>query len=157
MERLTVKTSTIFVSVGDETRVYRSMGEVPAGLRRKLEKSTTGMNAATILIADKRGREEIVRAVRGLPTGLQDRVPEDCARPGPPAVLEFTTGTRCSNWSCPALLASSSGSLLRPDRRPAGRVNPTRQATYGRCSAICWRRPMVRWRNSPRWNPRNST
>jgi len=76
MERLTVKTSTIFVSVGGETRVYRSMGEVPAGLRRKLEKSTTGMNAATILIADKRGREEIVRAVRGLPTGLQDRVPE---------------------------------------------------------------------------------
>ena len=76
MERLTVKTSTIFVSVGDETRVYRSMGEVPAGLRRKLEKSTTGMNAATILIADKRGREEIVRAVRGLPTGLQDRVPD---------------------------------------------------------------------------------
>ena len=92
MERLTVKTSTIFVSVGEQTRVYRSMGEVPAGLRRKLEKSTTGMNAATILIADKRGREEIVRAVRGLPTGLQDRVPEI-------ARAQASVRSRIYNWN----------------------------------------------------------
>ncbi len=71
MDRVTVKTSTIFVSVGDRTRVYRSLGDVPPPLRKKLEESTTGINAATILIADKRGREEIVRAIRGLPTGLQ--------------------------------------------------------------------------------------
>jgi len=74
MDRVTVKTSTIFVSVGEETHVYRSMGEVPAPLRKKLEQSTTGINAATILIADKNGREEIVRAIRGLPTGLEGHV-----------------------------------------------------------------------------------
>ena len=74
MDRVTVKTSTIFVSVGDETHVYRSLGDIPLPLRKKLEQSTTGANAATILIADKKGREEIVRAVRGLPTGLDGHV-----------------------------------------------------------------------------------
>jgi hypothetical protein len=74
MDRVTVKTSTIFVSVGDRTHVYRSLGDVPPPLRKKLEQSTTGINAATILIADKKGREEIVRAIRGLPTGLEGHV-----------------------------------------------------------------------------------
>jgi hypothetical protein len=46
---------------------------VPPGLRKKLEQSTNGMNSATILIADRRGREEIVRAIRGLPSGVRSR------------------------------------------------------------------------------------
>ncbi len=73
MERVTVKTSTIFVAVGEETKVYRSVAEVPPALRRKLEEATTGVNAATILIADQNGREEIVRAIRGLPSSLKNR------------------------------------------------------------------------------------
>jgi hypothetical protein len=73
MERVTVKTSTIFVAVGEETKVYRSVAEVPPTLRRKLEQATTGVNAATILIADQNGREEIVRAIRGLPSSLKAR------------------------------------------------------------------------------------
>src|SRR5260370_10417975 len=73
MARRTVKRSTIFIPVGDQTRVFRSMADVPPRLRKKLEQSTNGINSATILIADRRGREEIVRAIRGLPSGVRSR------------------------------------------------------------------------------------
>lgn len=74
MEKLTAKSSTIFIATSDQTRVYRSVGEVPPDLRRRLEKSTSGSNSATILIADKRGREELVRALQGLPSEVQSRL-----------------------------------------------------------------------------------
>jgi hypothetical protein len=69
MDRMTVKTSTIFISVGGKTKVFKSVDDVPPKLRRKLQESTSGINAATILIADRRGREEIVKALRGMPSG----------------------------------------------------------------------------------------
>jgi hypothetical protein len=58
MPRVTVKTSTIFISVGEKTKVYRSVNDVPPPLRKKLEQSTNGINSATILIADRRGDRE---------------------------------------------------------------------------------------------------
>lgn len=73
MDRMTVKTSTIFISVGGKTKVFRSVDEVPPKLRKRLEDSTSGLNAATILIADRKGREEIVKALRGQPSGLRTR------------------------------------------------------------------------------------
>jgi len=74
MSRVTVKSSTIFISVGNKTEVYRSVDEVPPSLRKKLEQSTNGINSATILIADRKGKEEIVRAIRGLPSSLRSRL-----------------------------------------------------------------------------------
>ena len=68
-----LKSSTILISVGETAAVYRSVKEVPAPLRRKLLKSTNGLNSATILIADRRGREEIARAIQNLPSTLQRR------------------------------------------------------------------------------------
>ena len=68
-----LKSSTILISVGETAAVYRSVKEVPAPLRRKLLKSTNGLNSATILIADRRGREEIARAIQNLPSSLQRR------------------------------------------------------------------------------------
>src|SRR5579862_8345450 len=68
-----MKSSTILISAGETDAVYRSVKEVPASLRRKLLKSTNGLNSATILIADRRGREEIARAIQNLPTSLQRR------------------------------------------------------------------------------------
>lgn len=68
-----LKSSTILISAGDTDAVYRSVKEVPAPLRRKLLKSTNGLNSATILIADRKGREEIARAIRNLPSSLQRR------------------------------------------------------------------------------------
>lgn len=74
MEKLTAKSSTIFIATQDETRVFRSVREVPPELRKRLEETTTGANSATILIADKRGREELVRALQGLPSEVQSRL-----------------------------------------------------------------------------------
>lgn len=62
-ERLTQKCSTIFISVGGDTHVYHSLEEVPPELRERLVESTRGLNSATILIADRRGREEVLRAL----------------------------------------------------------------------------------------------
>ena len=74
MNRVTVKTSTIFIAKGGKTHVFRSVTEVPARLRKELEESTNGFNSATILIADRRGREEIVRALNGMPSTLRTRL-----------------------------------------------------------------------------------
>jgi len=84
MSRVTLKSSTIFISVGNKTEVYRSVADVPPSLRKKLEQSTNGINSATILIADRKGKEEIVRAIRGLPSNLRSKLStslrEDAAR-----------------------------------------------------------------------------
>lgn len=86
MQVLTARSSTIFIATEDGTHVYRAMGEIPAGLRRKLVQSTHGLNSATILIADKRGREELVRALRGGPSDVQCRLVDNLrARQNTPA------------------------------------------------------------------------
>jgi hypothetical protein len=47
---------------------------MPQRLRQELEQSTNGFNSATILIADRRGREEILRALQGMPSALRTRL-----------------------------------------------------------------------------------
>src|SRR5580658_8131589 len=79
MQRVTVKTSTIFIAKGGKTQVYHSVNEVPPRLRKELEESTNSFNSATILIADRRGREEILRALNGLPSGLRTRLASSLA------------------------------------------------------------------------------
>ncbi len=75
MAVMTARSSTIFIAAGaEETRVFRSVEDVPADLRRTLHDSTGGANSGTILIADKRGREELVRALQGQPTHVQCRL-----------------------------------------------------------------------------------
>jgi hypothetical protein len=58
------QTSAVLIAAEGAETVYRSMDEVPNPLRTKLLKSTNSINSATILIADRRGREEIVRVMR---------------------------------------------------------------------------------------------
>jgi hypothetical protein len=58
-----MKTSAVLIAAGDGPQVYPSVADVPTGLRRALQESTNGANAATILIADRRGKEEIARAL----------------------------------------------------------------------------------------------
>src|ERR1017187_6469806 len=100
MARVTVKSSTIFISVGDKTRVFRSVDDVPPPLRKKLEQSTNGINSATILIADRRGREEIVKAIRGLPSSVRSRLATTLATPDRPKP-EAPAKTRAfwRNWA----------------------------------------------------------
>jgi hypothetical protein len=61
-DRGTVKTSAILIADGRRTLVYRNVDEVPPELRRKLAESTAGSNAATVVIADRRGAQELLRA-----------------------------------------------------------------------------------------------
>jgi hypothetical protein len=65
MERLTMKTSTVIVSLGEQMLCYRSLSEVPAKLRKRVTEATSGANSATIIIADEAGRQEIARSMAG--------------------------------------------------------------------------------------------
>src|SRR5262245_23148759 len=71
-----MKSSTILISEGRNDAVYRSVAEVPHRLRKRLLKYTSGMNSATILIADRRGKEELTKAIRRLPGNSQQRLME---------------------------------------------------------------------------------
>ena len=76
MATLTTRSATIFIASGEETKVYRSVEEVPPDLRRRLLETTRSVNSATILIADKRGREELLRALQNR-QGEKQRTPAD--------------------------------------------------------------------------------
>jgi hypothetical protein len=62
-----LKTSTILISADDIDGVYRSMQDVPEPLRKRLLRTTNGVNSRTILIADRRGRQEIAKALKNCP------------------------------------------------------------------------------------------
>lgn len=64
MTRLTAKSSTIFIATRESTQVFHSMQEVPEAYRRKLRDSARSGNMLTILIADRLGRQELVRALQ---------------------------------------------------------------------------------------------
>ena len=70
-----VKTSTILISAGEMQNVYRSVEEVPDPLKRQLLQSTSGLNSATIVIADREGRKEIAKAIRNLPASAAKELP----------------------------------------------------------------------------------
>jgi len=93
MHRVTVKTSTIFIAKSGRTQVYRSVSEIPERLRKELEESTNSFNSATILIADRRGREEIVKALNGLPSSLRSRLANSLT-PRPDAEAEAEAESR---------------------------------------------------------------
>jgi hypothetical protein len=66
--------STVFVSMGGTTKVYPSIDEVPAEVRRKLTARAGEWESATIVIADRQGREEVVRALRGQDSAVTLRI-----------------------------------------------------------------------------------
>jgi len=80
-----LKTSTILISADDTESVYHSVRDVPEPLRKKLLRSTNGVNSRTILIADRRGEQQIARALKNLPgapgdpQGPQDPLASDPA------------------------------------------------------------------------------
>ena len=76
MAQLTAKRSTIFIADAKGIQVFNSVSEMPPPLRRKLQESTRSTNSATILIADRQGREELVRALQGEPSSVQCRLAE---------------------------------------------------------------------------------
>jgi hypothetical protein len=61
-----VKSSAIMIATGDKVKVYRTLEDVPPELRRKLTASTSSLNSATVLIANRGGREKLRRALGAL-------------------------------------------------------------------------------------------
>jgi hypothetical protein len=88
------QTSTVLISASGTDQVYRSVDEVPAGLRTRLLKSTNGANSATILIADRRGRQQIARAMRHVPGPAQRRWMQ--------ALMETEAAATAMEWLTPA-------------------------------------------------------
>ncbi len=93
--------------MGEKMQVFRSPEEIPAPLRKQLIQSTRGMNSATILIADRGGREEIRKILNGQPSALKSRLRADFLRrslggdsaPAPaPAVTRHEISWRDWNW-----------------------------------------------------------
>lgn len=89
------QTSTVLISTERADRVYRSVDEVPLRLRNRLLKTTNGANSATILIADRKGRKEIDKAMRKLPATQQRRMVH--------SILSSVQSVDPLGWLTPAL------------------------------------------------------
>ena len=89
------QTSTVLISTGGADLVYRTVEEIPSGLRTRLLKSTSGGNSGTIVIADRRGRKEIAKVVGKLPG----------VRKGASRTERFTRGRKLGVAAVLALLA----------------------------------------------------
>ena len=73
MEQTTLRTFTIMVYNSNGKQWFRSKDELPQELRQKLEETMQSSNSATILLADRNGREELAKALRGTPSALSSR------------------------------------------------------------------------------------
>jgi len=71
----TLRCATIFVTEGDDTVVYRSDEAIPDEVRMKLEQQSSA-GTATIFIANRGGRDELAKRLRGLPSRIQTRLEE---------------------------------------------------------------------------------
>ena len=59
-----MKTSAVLVAKGERTAIFPSVKDVPEPLRTEVIRATSGHNSGTLVIADRRGKEEIERAAR---------------------------------------------------------------------------------------------
>ena len=82
-QQTTLRTFTIMVYNSNGTHWFRSKDELPAALREKLEETLQSSNSATILLADRNGREELAKALRGTPSALSSRYSPKPLPPGP--------------------------------------------------------------------------
>lgn len=79
----TIKRTTVYISMGEKTQVFRTPEDIPDALRKHLVDSTRGMNSATILIADRGGRAEIRKILNGEPSPLKGRLRSDYLKQKP--------------------------------------------------------------------------
>jgi hypothetical protein len=93
-----MKTSAVLIAAGGGCQLYKSVSEVPPNLRRTLQESTNSRNSATILIADRRGKEEIAKAL--------ERISET-----PPALVPVNVERNFAlcwrNWAGVAIVVAS--------------------------------------------------
>jgi hypothetical protein len=92
MEQMVHRVSTIIVGEESRTRVFHSAEEMPKDLRKRMDRCMTSETSATLLIADERGRQEIMHKLEGGSSPLNSRLIESIVRqrrgldPVPPKV-----------------------------------------------------------------------
>jgi hypothetical protein len=85
----------VLISTEGKDRIYRSVEEVPPTLRNRLLRTTNSANADTILIADRKGREEIDKAMRRMPGSAPRRqFGAILGKDDPPGALSWLTPPR---------------------------------------------------------------
>lgn len=89
-----MQTSVVLISAGGEDMIYRTVDDVPSRLRTQLLRSTNGSNSATILIADRRGRKQVAKALRSLPGSAQRRLMHNALGRLAPPVAEWLSPSR---------------------------------------------------------------
>ena len=87
----TYKTSTILVSTGKRTRVFRSIDDMPEDLRKRVTEHIVGPNSRTLVVADRRGREYLLKLLKRPATSLVDK-PE--TRKNPAALKKLSGPAR---------------------------------------------------------------
>ncbi|MEJ7607590.1 MAG: hypothetical protein WKF37_15300 [Bryobacteraceae bacterium] len=73
---LTLKTSTILIAKGSRKLIVSSRSELPASLRADLDSAITGPQSCRLLIADRSGRERLMRAADDSPAPVQSPMPD---------------------------------------------------------------------------------
>lgn len=89
-----MQTSVVLISAGGEDMIYRTVDDVPSRLRTQLLRSTNGANSATILIADRRGRKQVAKALRSIPGPAQRRLMHNALGRQAPKNLEWLSPSR---------------------------------------------------------------
>jgi hypothetical protein len=114
MPTTTFKTSTIFVSTEKGTKVFQSMEEVPTRLRKRLSENLSGPNTRTLIVADRRGREYLLKVLERA-TGTSNAIRPISEPPQHPAILAKAWPAAKRYWLEIALigfLAAASWALL---------------------------------------------
>ena len=52
------------MSTGRRTRVFKSIEEMPDGLKKRVTENISGPNSRTLIVADRRGREYLLKALK---------------------------------------------------------------------------------------------
>jgi hypothetical protein len=116
VETKTLQTSTILIATGGRTRLFRSKAELPAEMRSKLKKAMHAPGAGTILIADQRGRKEILKLLRGEPSVLRSAGPSSIRNRMPAKterrLVQARTTVKMPNWLRPRWVRATIAFLL---------------------------------------------
>ena len=71
MQRIVHRFSIVYLSRGEKTEVYRSIEDVPAGVRKELAETARKSQIETLIIANEKGREMLQQ--EGMERGEKDR------------------------------------------------------------------------------------
>ena len=99
MQTSTFRTSTIFVATGKKTRVFQSMEAVPTSLRKRMSENLTGPNTRTLIVADRRGREYLLRVLQRVTNTSTLKVDQPASPPAvAPRVFSNVVSTGKRYW-----------------------------------------------------------